>query len=1548
MMSYPMPADTAGIDQARQVDQLCTAFEKGWQAGPRPRIEDYLATAAEAVRPAVLRELILVELEYRRRAGEEPRPADYRQRFAEHDTLIATLFGAFPSPFTAGSPAADATPFVTGPDAPATETDPSTPTGQVLPHVPSAPGRVLGDYELLEELGRGSMGVVYKAHQRSANRLVALKVIRADRLEDVSPEQHKEWLERFRTEAQAAARIEHEHVVTVHEVGESAGQLYYSMRYVEGKSLADLLGDGPLPGRGAAAYLEAVARAVHHAHTCGILHRDLKPRNLLVDKSERPHVADFGLAKCLALTGEAGLTHAGVLLGTPSYVSPEQAQDAAHATAQSDVYSLGATLYAVLTGRPPFQGATVAQTLHQVLHQEPVAPRQLNPAIDRDLETIALKCLHKEPGRRYSSAAALAADLRRYLDGRPIQARPVGLVARSWRWCRRNPAVAGLLAAVAVAVVAGTGTAWYLAVDALREKGRADAKTTEAEDNAERAQAKAQEALDNEKKAQDNAAETRRRIGELCVSNGVRLADEGDLFGALLWFAEPMVQDAGNPQAQAMARFRLAAYWRHAPRPTLTQVLFHNGVVRHAEFSPDGRWVVTACSDTTARVWEVATGGPVSLPLKHQGAVLHAAFSPDGRRVVTLSRDRNNSLEPRVWDAATGQLVSPPLKHQGNVLHPAFSPDGCRVVTASRDGSARVWDAATGQPLGPPLIHQDRVVYAAFSPDGRRVVTASRDGSAQVWEAATGQPLSPPLMHQVVYAAFSPDGRRVVTASRDGSARVWEVATGQPLSPPLRHQGRVSQASFSPDGRQVVTASDDKTARVWDAATGQPLCPPLKHQGNVFHATLSPDSHRVVTASADNTARVWEAATGQPLSPPLNHRGPVWDVAFSPDGRRVVTASNDGTVRVWEAATRERVSLPLKQQGAVMHAAFSPDGRWVVTASNDGTARVWEVATGQPLCPPLKHQAPVRDASFSPDGRRVITASYDQTARVWVAATGQPASPPLKHHGEVLHASFSPDGRWVVTASADGSARVWEPATGQAVSPPLKHDSYVAHATFSPDGRRVVTASQDNSARVWEAATGQPLSPPLKHQGEVVDAAFSPDGRRVVTASNDNTARVWEVATGQPISAPLRHQLNVYYAAFSPDGRRVVTASRDGSARVWEAATGQPLSPPMKHQLNVYYAAFNPDGRCVVTASADGTARVWDATTGQPLSPPLLHQGGVRQAAFSPDGRRVVTASEDGTARVWDLAPDERPKEDLLRLVQVLSGHRLDPTGGSVPLTADDFRAAWQILKAKYPQDFSVPADEALTWHRREAEAREAAGEWFAARKHLDRLIEAEPANEALRPRRARASIALGDWQQVIDDYAKLPKLEVNLEQLCEYASVLLLNGDDKGYRQVCRRVQQRFGQTQAPLELYLLARILTLAPHDVAKPVQVVQQLEKAVAAHPGEACFHHTLAVAHYRAGQFDLAVQGLQKSLKLDWGGHVLDWLVLAMANHRLGQEAEARQWLDKAVQWIEQAHKANPGGAAGRLPVSSLSDHLEVLLLRREAEALMRGKAPGIDP
>lgn len=460
------------------IERACDRFEAEWKAGAQPVIEEYLAEVPEPAQDELARELLKLEIYYRRERGDTILPNDYTSRFPEQASLIEALLGNTPSSQAAPPPTGVDLDLPTGPDL--NHQIPGATTVPELAGVNTATesGRVFGDYEILKELGKGGMGIVYLARQSSAERLVALKLIRMDRLEQLSAPQRQEWLDRFRTEGQAAARLRHENIVTVHEVGTVEGTPFYSMDYIEGHSLEAELREHPLPNARAAPLIEQVARAIHFAHERHILHRDLKPFNILVDGRDRPQVADFGLAKWTEAV--EGPTHTGQLLGSPQYMSPEQAVDAASVKEASDVYSLGATLYALLTGRPPFQAATLAEILNQVRHEEPVAPRLLNPAIDRDLETIILQCLRKEPARRYPSALTLAEDLRAYRERRPITARPVRTWERAWLWGRRNPAVAASLVGFLLALTSGTAFSLYFGIDSANQAEKAQKKEADA------------------------------------------------------------------------------------------------------------------------------------------------------------------------------------------------------------------------------------------------------------------------------------------------------------------------------------------------------------------------------------------------------------------------------------------------------------------------------------------------------------------------------------------------------------------------------------------------------------------------------------------------------------------------------------------------------------------------------------------------------------------------------------------------------------------------------------------------------------------------------------------------------------------------------------------------------------------------------------------------------------------------------------------------------------------------------------------------------------
>ncbi len=547
-----------------------------------------------------------------------------------------------------------------------------------------------------------------------------------------------------------------------------------------------------------------VADALEYAHCQGIVHRDIKPSNLLLDTTGTAWVTDFGLAKA---DDQQNLTHTGDVLGTLRYMPPEAFDG--KADARGDIYSLGLTLYELLALRPAFDEKERKRLIKQVTMEEPARLDRLNRTVPRDLVTIVHKAIDRDPAHRYATAAECAADLQRFIDDEPIHARRVTPAERFLRWCRHNPAVAGLLAAVAVLLV---GVAAVSLIAAFRIAGARDEATRNA---LEALEAKEKESVQR-KLAEDKAQESRQRLVRLHVANGERLLDEGDLLGAAA------LADRGPSPRQGRGAARrapdaLAAVLAQAPR--LVQVWHHEKEIEYAAFSPDGSRVVTASRDHTARVWDAVTGEAVTPPLRHADIVWKAAFSPDGRRVVTASRDGT----ARIWDASSGQPVSPALPHRGPVVDASFSSDGRRVVTGGTVGMARVWDAATGDAITPPLLHTCWLNAVVFSPEGRHVVTASNDNTAQVWDAATGQRVGPALPHAagVNYAAFSPNSRLVVTASEDRTAQIWDAATGQRVGPAAKHGDRVLRAIFSPDGQFVSTGSYDRTARVWEVATGR-------------------------------------------------------------------------------------------------------------------------------------------------------------------------------------------------------------------------------------------------------------------------------------------------------------------------------------------------------------------------------------------------------------------------------------------------------------------------------------------------------------------------------------------------------------------------------------------------------------------------------------------------------------------------------------------------------------------------------------------------------
>jgi WD40 repeat protein/serine/threonine protein kinase len=1052
----------------------------------------------------------------------------------------------------------------------------------------------LGRFRLLRELGRGGCGVVYLAHDPLLNRPVALKVPRAEVV--ASPEAR----ERFQREARAASCLDHPNLVPVHEAGEDGPVCFLVFAYCPGDTLAEWLRrqKDPVPIADAARLLVTLADAVAHAHQRGVLHRDLKPSNILLTGEgpearsvepatsaldlrpsplATPKITDFGLAKLTGNppegTGDEVPTHTGAILGTPGYMAPEQAAGKSRDVGPAaDVYSLGAILYELITGRPPFRGETVLDTLLQARDEEAVPPSRLRARLPRDLDTICLKCLHKDPAKRYRSAAALAEDLRRYLGGKAILARPAGKIEKCRRWCQRNPflaAVSGLAAAALLAVAVGSV---FVAVQENRH---------------------ARDLGDALKTAEENRRKVESQRAENCLDRGLILCEQGEVGRGMLWLSRGLEWAPDDAvDLRRVLRANLSAWsgrlgWR--PRAAVE----HGGKVWDMAFSPDGGVFATGGRDGMVRFWDTATGKPVGVPLVHPQSVECLAFDGTGSRLVTGSKDG----VVRVWDYAIGKVLFQCTKHQGAVLAVAVSPRGDTILSGSADKTARFWDAETGEPRGEPLVHDGPVYAVAYSRAGDFVATGGTDRIARLWNGATGERLGPDFEHpeHVQAIALSRDGKTLLTGCGDEFARLWDVQTGKRSPIRIQHHGSIHSVAFSADDRRLLTGSADGTCCLWDVATGKPLGVPLAHQRPVVAARFHPSRSLVLTGSSDGTARLWDCTSASVSAVAWEHPGWVQAVAFSPDGKLAVTGCGDGIARIWEVASgKERFRLDA-QDGSAQIAFFSAEGRYVVTGAEGGVACVWEAATGKRIHRCDGHQGGLLALAISPNSRYLVTAGADRTCLLWdLASGGAPTNLPLgdKDEMETLDVAFSPDNRFVLTGSKERTAVLWDATTGNRIQT-FSHPDAVFSLAFAPDGKTLATGCGDGSAWLWDVTSGKPIGKPLVHFALVRTVAFSPDGTRVVTASFDHSARVWNAATGERVGAPMPHRARVRTASFSADNTRVVTASFDDTARVWDAATGRPIGPALPHDNWVVAAAFHPDGEVILTGSADKTARLW-------------------------------------------------------------------------------------------------------------------------------------------------------------------------------------------------------------------------------------------------------------------------------------------------------------------------------------------------------------------
>lgn len=784
----------------------------------------------------------------------------------------------------------------------------------------------------------------------------------------------------------------------------------------------------------------------------------------------------------------------------------------------------------MLTGRPPFQGETVLDTLVQVLHEEPIPPNRLRPGLSRDVETICLKCLRKEPSKRFESAAGLADNLERYLSGRPILVRPVGPFERSWRWARRNSAVASLVAALVLAVAAGfTGITWkWLEAERLRRI------------------------------ATDEAGAKTRALGEVSTNlyfHSMALAHR-ELLANNVEEAERLL-DSQSPERRGWE-------WHYLKRLCHSElrVFRHPSMMFDAiSFTPDGRHLVT--SNPTGHV-EVRPADGESTSHVLEGICFWIGPTQNGSTTV-LTKNGRDLIS---WDPTTGKEVGRrQLVHFDRSPVLGFSANGKRFATVSPRGAITVWDAGSGSEVctleGTIDLAQMRLgpvqwmSIADFSPDGQRLAVPT-DKVVKVFDTTTGRELQTlgDGKSFIWRVAFRPDGRAVAAARQDGTGVVWDLANGREVCSLHGHTNFVRGIVFSPDGDRLATSSYDKTIRLWDARTGDELATYRGHAQGVQAVAFSPDGKRLTSTCQDRSIRIWDATTDTRAMVLRDNSAVVREVVVTSDNQQILGLCADGALVAWDVRTGKVLDRHILTRGAAFPArvAFSPDGRWCAVTINSDKVQIWDVVRGTPVCSPLEHGNEVFCLAFSPDGSVLATGGgKDRTVRIWDVATGHLRTDLGKHSREIRSLQFLSDGGRLGVVTWEGAVTVWnlnEIAIAGSYSETRHKVMAIAPAA---DGQSFILGGADGEVVAWNPADQSEVSLVRRSGDNLMAVRVSPDGRRVAVAVDSTTVKIWDPNTGHECIALRSNLHKILRVFFSSDGNRLITLDNGGTVKVYNA-----------------------------------------------------------------------------------------------------------------------------------------------------------------------------------------------------------------------------------------------------------------------------------------------------------------------------------------------------------------------------------------------------------
>jgi tetratricopeptide (TPR) repeat protein/tRNA A-37 threonylcarbamoyl transferase component Bud32 len=1207
--------------------------------------------------------LLVVECTHRG-VGPEAAAAEYQRRFPQHQGWLATVSWQAPPGTGERSPA-----LQTGAN-PARTTPAAAPAqpGQT-PELPALPG-----YEVLAVLGHGGMGVVYKARHLALNRVTAVKMILSGAHAD------REEAARFRLEAKAVAGLDHPHIVQIYEVGEHDGRSYFALEFCAGGSLDRKLAGAPLPPRAAAALVETLARAMQAAHQRGIVHRDLKPANVLLKEDGTPKISDFGLAK--RLDEDTGRTRPNAVMGTPSYMAPEQAAGRSREIGPpADVYALGAILYELLTGRPPFRAATVLETLELVRTQEPVAPRRLQPGTPRDLETICLKCLHKESGRRYASAQELADDLERFRNGEPTRARRVGRLERALKWTRRNKALTAFLVALLLLFVGGSAAGlWYQAERA--------SQTTE--------RTLRREYLNKEVRAALEEAASRRSALQTMLQDPRQVHD--------------LLSDIDGWQTQlqeARVAWKRARTVAQGGPELLDSELAAQLADLEGELDADDRdWAVAKELDDARLASSIP--GEKDSPTRYREVFARAGLAVEQtepaelagrigrsplRRVLVVALDnwafRTGSQQLRGCLLEVAQKADPhPWRDRfRTVLRRGFPS----VLAADQEELERLAGAVRPEEQSPVMMLLLARALAAFGGDRLEVVRSAvpyypRDFwlycELGLWAKEQTEKrgyFQAALVIRPRSSFAHLDLGTVLLNLRQLDEAVGHFEKAVQFDPnfkvaymylgnTLTDLGRLDEAVAV--YRKAMATLPDKRPLSLHAELGNALrlqkkldealsacrkgveLNPGAHAHNNLGLVLR-DLHQLDDA-IDEFRQAIRLERDRPkphnnLGLALRDKRQLDDAvaefrkALELDPRSAVAHYNLGLVlrdkhQLDDAIAEFLRAIEIEPNLVAAHKDLdlSPqavDGEQVRVILQPSASLRRRYYTGAVEC-----------LAMSPDGKLLAAGGESKAVHVWDPSSKGVEVKYLKgHHDRIKGIAFSPDGKLLASSgNEDQTVKVWDLEAEKELFTRKAHAPWVLGVAFSPDGKLLATVGADQTVKLWDARTGAELKTLKGHQLWVWGVAFSPAGDVLASASGDRTIKLWDVATGAEIRTLQGHTDRARNLAFSADGKRLASCSWDGTVRLWDLETGRELRTLKGHTSFVLGVAFSPDGKYVASAGTDRTVRLWDAATGDQLVVFLGHTNLVTGVAFSAEGRRLFSGSADQTIKLWDLPLDLR------------------------------------------------------------------------------------------------------------------------------------------------------------------------------------------------------------------------------------------------------------------------------------------------------------------